>query len=195
MTRLSGSQIAPLWPRDLQTAAQRTRRYAAMQKILTPVLIILTLLAVQPAWPQESQNTSARTEPAVTAAEAQQALEVLQNDSKRSDLIQTLQTIGSRNQFFLSTHSPDIISASLDRSVVFVSPPRDEPGGEPSNQAILVSEDDNTHQALRLLGQSIGIVALGRRRPPLEGAWGSPTSRSDPPAENRCRRRTAFDRA
>jgi small-conductance mechanosensitive channel len=64
-----------------------------MQKILTPVLIIVTLLAIQPAWPQESRNTSARTEPAVTAAQAQQALEVLQDDNKRNELIQTLQTI------------------------------------------------------------------------------------------------------
>jgi hypothetical protein len=68
-----------------------------MQKILPSILIILTFLltflAVQPAWPQESRNTSARTEPAVTAAQAQQALEVLQDDGKRNELIQTLQTI------------------------------------------------------------------------------------------------------
>lgn len=88
-------------------------------------------------------------------------------------LIQTLQTIGLRNQFFLSTHSPDIISASLDRSVVFVSPPREDSAGESANQALLVNEDDQTHQALRLLGQSIGIVALGRRLVLIEGAKSS----------------------
>jgi len=87
-------------------------------------------------------------------------------------MIETLQTIGTRNQFFLSTHSPDIITASLDRSVVFVSPPG--PPGQPIvNQAIPVTEDDDTNQALRLLGQSIGIVALGKRLVLVEGASAS----------------------
>ena len=39
-------------------------------------------------------------------------------------LLQALKTVGSNNQFVLSTHSPDIITASLDNSVVFVGPPR-----------------------------------------------------------------------
>jgi small-conductance mechanosensitive channel len=65
-----------------------------MQKILTPVLIILiALLAVQPARSQPSPDTAARAAPSVTAAEAQRALELLQDDSKRGQLIQTLQTI------------------------------------------------------------------------------------------------------
>jgi len=90
-------------------------------------------------------------------------------------LLQTLQQIGQRNQFFLSTHSPDIISASLDRSVVFVSPPSEthEGDGEAPNQARVVSEADKTHQALKLLGQSIGIIALGKRIVLIEGAQSS----------------------
>src|SRR4051812_26983397 len=36
--------IAQLWPRDLQTDAQSARRHAAMQKILTPILIIVIAL-------------------------------------------------------------------------------------------------------------------------------------------------------
>lgn len=87
-------------------------------------------------------------------------------------MIETLQTIGARNQFFLSTHSPDIITGSLDRSVIFVSPPRSD-GGTPANQAIAVTEDDDTNQALRLLGQSIGIVALGRKLVLIEGTSSS----------------------
>jgi energy-coupling factor transporter ATP-binding protein EcfA2 len=87
-------------------------------------------------------------------------------------MIETLQTIGTRNQFFFSTHSLDIITASLDRSVVFVSPPR-EKGGVALNQAIPVTEDDDTNQALRLLGQSIGIVALGRKLVLVEGTSAS----------------------
>lgn len=84
-------------------------------------------------------------------------------------LLQTLRSIGARNQFFLSTHSPDVITASLDQSVIFLSPPRAAEGGQPLNQAIAVTENDETHQALRLLGQSIGIIALGKRIVLIEG--------------------------
>lgn len=80
-------------------------------------------------------------------------------------LLQTLRTVGSSNQFIFCTHSPDIITAALDQSVVFISPPRPDNG----NQAIIVKEDDETNQALRLLGQSIGIVALGKRIVLIEG--------------------------
>lgn len=85
-------------------------------------------------------------------------------------LIQTLQDIGERNQLILSTHSPDIISGSLDKSVVFVSPPKEsEDEMKPTNQAIPVSEDDETNRALRMLGHSIGIIALGRSIVLVEG--------------------------
>ena len=80
-------------------------------------------------------------------------------------LLQTLQTVGESNQFIFCTHSPEIITAALDNTVVFVSPPT----ADDRNQAIPVREDDDTHQALRLLGQSIGIVALGRRIVLVEG--------------------------
>jgi hypothetical protein len=84
-------------------------------------------------------------------------------------LLQTLRTIGERNQFFLSTQSPDVITASLDQSVVFLAPSRAGATGAPENQAVVVSESDETNQALRLLGQSIGIVALGKRIVLIEG--------------------------
>jgi predicted ATP-binding protein involved in virulence len=83
-------------------------------------------------------------------------------------LIRVLQGIGERNQFILSTHSPDIISASLDKSVVFISPPRQE-DGMAGNQALLVSEDDDTNQALKLLGHSIGVISLGKKIVLIEG--------------------------
>jgi ABC-type cobalamin/Fe3+-siderophores transport system ATPase subunit len=88
-------------------------------------------------------------------------------------LIQTLQTIGKNNQFVLSTHSPDVITASLDRSVIFLAPAQDLPRGGPMNQAIPVSEADETNQALRMLGQSIGIIALGKRLVLIEGTQSS----------------------
>jgi ABC-type lipoprotein export system ATPase subunit len=84
-------------------------------------------------------------------------------------LLRTLRSIGERNQFILSTHSPDVISASLDQSVVFVAPSKESPDGSFENQAIPVTESDETNQALRLLGQSIGIVALGKRIVLIEG--------------------------
>jgi predicted ATPase len=87
-------------------------------------------------------------------------------------LLQTLRTIGERNQFILSTHSPDVITASLDQSVLFLSPEKGD-AEEPRNQAIAVSESDQTNQALRMLGQSIGIVALGKRIVLIEGSQSS----------------------
>ncbi|MGB9075123.1 MAG: ATP-binding protein [Terriglobales bacterium] len=79
-------------------------------------------------------------------------------------LLQTLKSVGN-NQLVLCTHSPDIITASLDNSVVFVAPPK----GDGDNQAVVVREEDETHQALKLLGQSIGIVALGKKIVLVEG--------------------------
>ena len=79
-------------------------------------------------------------------------------------LLNTLRSIGTRNQFLFCTHSPDIISATLEQSVVFVAPKKAN-----TNQAIAVREDDETNQALRLLGQSIGIVALGKKLVLIEG--------------------------
>lgn len=88
-------------------------------------------------------------------------------------LLQTLKSFGSRNQFFFCTHSPDIITASLENTVVFISPPSVLPDGTQKNQAIVVAEDDETNSALRLLGQSIGIVSLGKKIVLIEGATSS----------------------
>ncbi len=84
-------------------------------------------------------------------------------------LLNTLRSIGTRNQFILCTHSPDIISATLDQSVVFIAPKK----ADLANQAISVKEDDETNQALRLLGHSIGIVALGKKIVLVEGTHAS----------------------
>lgn len=88
-------------------------------------------------------------------------------------LLQALQEIGHRNQFFFATHSPDIISSSLENSVIFVSPPHLSAEGEAGNQAVVVQESDETNQALRLLGQSVGIVSLGRKIVLVEGTSAS----------------------
>jgi predicted ATPase len=83
-------------------------------------------------------------------------------------LVQVLQRIGANNQFIFTTHSPDLITASLDRTVVFLAP-ADNEATEPQNQAVEVTETDDSHRALKLLGQSIGIVALGRKIVLVEG--------------------------
>jgi energy-coupling factor transporter ATP-binding protein EcfA2 len=85
-------------------------------------------------------------------------------------LIQTLKNVGERNQFIFCTHSADIISASLDNTVIFLAPPR---ANGSANQAIIVREEDETQQALKLLGQSIGIISLGRKLVLIEGTQGS----------------------
>ena len=80
-------------------------------------------------------------------------------------LITTLRSVGKNNQFILISHSPSVISASLEDSVVFLTPPK--PDG--SNQAVLVKPDDSTSSALHKLGQSIGVVALGHKIVLVEG--------------------------
>jgi ABC-type cobalamin/Fe3+-siderophores transport system ATPase subunit len=80
-------------------------------------------------------------------------------------LLQTLSSIGKNNQFVFFTHSPEIITASIENSVVFVTPRK----ADKSNQAVVVSRDDATHHALNLLGQSIGIISLGKKLLLIEG--------------------------
>jgi energy-coupling factor transporter ATP-binding protein EcfA2 len=84
-------------------------------------------------------------------------------------LLQTLKFVGKRNQFIFCTHSPDVITASLENTVVFIGPPRENSDGKFENQAIEVKDDDETNTALRLLGQSIGIVSLGKKIVLIEG--------------------------
>ncbi len=80
-------------------------------------------------------------------------------------LLQTLSSIGKNNQFVFCTHSPEIITASIENSVVFITPRKTDK----SNQAVVVSRGDATHHALNLLGQSIGIISLGKKLLLIEG--------------------------
>jgi energy-coupling factor transporter ATP-binding protein EcfA2 len=84
-------------------------------------------------------------------------------------LLRTLRESGERNQFIFCTHSPDIISASLDQSVIFVSPPKPDGG----NQAVTVCEEDDAARVLHLLGHSVGVISLGRRIVLIEGTHAS----------------------
>jgi predicted ATP-dependent endonuclease of OLD family len=80
-------------------------------------------------------------------------------------LITTLRSVGTNNQFFLVSHSPAVIAASLEDSVVFLTPPK----SDGSNQAVIVKPEDSTSDALHKLGQSIGVVALGHKIVLIEG--------------------------
>lgn len=84
-------------------------------------------------------------------------------------LLRTLRDVGERNQFIFSTHSPDIITASLDQSVVFLAPPHEAR----KNQAIQVGDDDEAAHVLHLIGQSIGVISLGKRIVLIEGTKAS----------------------
>jgi ABC-type cobalamin/Fe3+-siderophores transport system ATPase subunit len=84
-------------------------------------------------------------------------------------LLRTLRDVGERNQFIFSTHSPDIITASLDHSVVFVAPVN----ATRPNQAVQLREDDESTRVLSLIGQSVGVVSLGKRIVLIEGTKAS----------------------
>ena len=86
-----------------------------------------------------------------------------------SRLISTLKDIGTNNQFILISHSPDVISASLDDSVIFLMPPKQEGG----NQGVLVTAQDTNTEVLSRLGQSVGVVSLGKKIVLIEGASSS----------------------
>jgi len=79
-------------------------------------------------------------------------------------LLRTLKSVGERNQFIFCTHSPDIITESLNHSVVFIKPPEGD-----DNQALCVEKDEEKATTLNLLGQNLGVIALGRKIVLIEG--------------------------
>lgn len=83
-------------------------------------------------------------------------------------LLRTLKNVGERNQFIFCTHSPDIITESLDYSVVFIKPREGD-----KNQAVCVKKDEEKATALNLLGQNLGVIALGRKIVLIEGGESS----------------------
>jgi energy-coupling factor transporter ATP-binding protein EcfA2 len=84
-------------------------------------------------------------------------------------LIATLKTIGDGNQFIFCTHSAELLSGSLDNSVIFIQPQNEEG----ANQAVPVGLENGTFDALRAIGQSIGVVSLGKRIVLIEGTKSS----------------------
>ena len=83
-----------------------------------------------------------------------------------SRLIMTLRDVGESNQFILATHSAELISSSLDESVIFLTPPKEDQ----SNQAVKIEPTGDVAEALHQLGQSVGIVSLGKKIVLIEGS-------------------------
>lgn len=86
-----------------------------------------------------------------------------------SKLISTLKSAGENNQFILCSHSPDIISSSLEDTVIFLTP-RSE---TTANQAVVLKPDDQSTEALNRLGHSVGVVSLGKKIVLIEGTKAS----------------------
>lgn len=80
-------------------------------------------------------------------------------------MVATLRSIGNNNQFFFLSHSPDLVSSSLEDSVVFLTPRKNDG----SNQAIIVKPGDATTEAMHQLGHSVGVLSLGRKIVVIEG--------------------------
>lgn len=83
-----------------------------------------------------------------------------------SRLIMTLRSIGESNQFFLVTHSAELISSSLDETIIFLTPPREDR----TNQAVKLEPKSEVTEVLHRLGQSVGIVSLGKKIVLIEGS-------------------------
>ena len=86
-----------------------------------------------------------------------------------SRLITTLRSVGESNQFIFATHSAELISSSLDESVIFLTPPKEDGG----NQAVKIEPTGDVGEALHQLGQSVGIVSLGKKIVLIEGSHAS----------------------
>lgn len=85
-------------------------------------------------------------------------------------LVTTLGSVGTSNQFILVSHSPDVIASSLEDTVVFLSPPYEDSA---KNQAILLDSESRATEALHRLGQSVGVISLGRKIVLIEGSEAS----------------------
>jgi predicted ATPase len=82
-------------------------------------------------------------------------------------LIKVLKSIGLRNQFFLFTHSPDIIGNSLESGVHFVRPKSRVPTG---NQVVKIDNDNlEGFKFIPNIRETIGMVSVGKKLLFVEG--------------------------
>lgn len=82
-------------------------------------------------------------------------------------LIKVLKSIGERNQFFLFTHSTDIISNSFETGIHFIRPKSKVVSG---NQAVRVDLSNiNDLMLIPNLREAIGMLSLGKKLLFIEG--------------------------
>lgn len=82
-------------------------------------------------------------------------------------LIKALKAIGEHNQYFLFTHSPDIIGNALDTGVHFVRPKNRVPTG---NQVIRIDQNNvEAFNAIPNIRETIGMVSVGKKLLFVEG--------------------------
>ena len=82
-------------------------------------------------------------------------------------LIKTLKAIGEKNQYFLFTHSADIIGNSLDTGVHFVRPKIRAGAG---NQVIRIDQSNvEAFKAIPNIRETIGMVSVGKKLLFVEG--------------------------
>jgi len=82
-------------------------------------------------------------------------------------LIKVLKAIGEHNQYFLFTHSPDIIGNSLDTGVHFVRPRVRVPSG---NQVVRIDESNvDVFNSIPNIRETIGMVSVGKKLLFVEG--------------------------
>lgn len=82
-------------------------------------------------------------------------------------LIKVLKSIGERNQYFLFTHSADIIGNSLDTGVHFIRPQSRVTTG---NQVVRVDENNiEDLKSIPNIRETIGMVSVGKKLLFVEG--------------------------
>lgn len=82
-------------------------------------------------------------------------------------LIKALKAIGENNQYFLFTHSPDIIGNSLDTGVHFVRP---KVRVQTGNQVVRIDENNiDAFQSIPNIRETIGMVSVGKKLLFVEG--------------------------
>lgn len=83
-------------------------------------------------------------------------------------LIKVLKSIGERNQYFLFTHSTDIIGSSFDTGIYFIRPKSRVSDG---NQVVRVDRESFSQlEHVPNLRETIGMVSLGKKLLFVEGA-------------------------
>lgn len=86
-------------------------------------------------------------------------------------LIKALKSIGENNQYFLFTHSADIIGSALDSGVHFIRPKVRVPQG---NQVIRIDESNfEAFKTIPNIRETIGMISVGKKLLFVEGTSGS----------------------